>query len=182
MKTILSIAAAVIVVAGGSFLLFHNTQPVTNQAGDVALGGLYQPNVSHFASGFYAGGSDQFYVDSSGNATTTGSITAASLRLPSTSLAVSSSSPAVLGAATRGQFVVAASATTANASTTAMTVNSLVFVQNTGTTTIPGVTCNTTVASSTQVTTKIAGNGFIVKVVPSPATNPYCLDFHIINP
>jgi hypothetical protein len=145
------------------------------------LGGLYSPNTSHFVSGLYAGSSDQFSVDSSGNATTTGAISAAAFRLPSTSYAISSSSPAALGAASGGQFVVAASATTASVSSTAVSLTSVILVQNTGTTTIPGVTCNTAIASSTQVSTKIAGNGFIVKVSPAPTTNPYCFDFKLHN-
>ncbi len=173
-KIVIAIVA-LLVGLGLGYPLFHH-------GGEQVLGGVYETNVSHYGNGFYAGQTDQYSVDSSGNVSTTGTVTASAIKLTSSNFAVSSSSPAALGAATRGEIVVAASATTANASSTAIAANSLIFYEPSATTTIPGVTCNTALASSTQTSSKIPGSGFIVKVSPAPTTNPYCLDFHIINP
>src|SRR4051794_17677841 len=121
MKKILLPVFLLLVGLGLGYLVPHGAKPG-------AVGGASKLD-SHFVYGLSAGLSDQLIVDSSGNASTTGSFTASAFKLTSTGYAVSSTSPAALSAATGGQFTVAAGATTANASTTALNLNSLLFVQ-----------------------------------------------------
>ena len=179
---------------------------IPHGASDSKVGG-YRRTADYFNGGFYAGESDQFSVDTSGNLTTTGNYTTTgsgdlvsgddltvaddatvtdlltAARFASGSVGSSSSSPAVLGSAVSGHFVLAASATTASASTTAVTANSTIILQNESTTPIAGTTCNVGAATSTVVSvdSKIAGNGFIVRSETAPATNPLCLSYLIIN-
>jgi hypothetical protein len=176
MKTFVSIVVALLVGLGlGYFIIPH---PGESQRGQMA-GGIVEIDASKFVNGFYAGESDQFSVNSAGVVSTTGALTSSSYKVGSAGS--SSSSPAALGSATAGKFIIAASATTAQASTTALSLNSLIFLQQSATTTIPGTTCNTAVASGTIVTTKVPGNGFHVRTNIAPTTNPFCYDFISFN-
>jgi hypothetical protein len=149
---------------------------------------------THYLNGINVGTSDQFAIDGSGNVTQTGnqtttgnesitgSQTAATFK--TATVGISSSSPAALGSAASGHFVVAAGATTVGASTTAVTLNSDIAVQLEATTPIAGTTCNSsiTVASSTPIiTSKVAGNGFNMTIASAPLTNPFCYSYSITN-
>src|SRR4051812_46267627 len=99
MKKFLLPVVLLLVGLGLGYSIPHGAKPSNGP-----VGGLYSPNTSQFVNGLTAGTTNQFAVDSSGNATTTGNLTAATLRLPASSYATSSSSPAALTAAVRGQF------------------------------------------------------------------------------
>jgi len=171
--------ALVLVAVGVGFIVFRKPEPVKPVPQPIPQTGAYRQTADHFANGFYAGTSDQFFVSSTGTLVTSGDIVAPTSRM--SGAITSSSSPAALGSSTVGKFVIAASATTAQASTTALTVNSLVFFVQSATTTIPGTTCNTATASGTLVSQKIVGNGFQIRTNIAPTTNPFCFDFYILN-
>lgn len=97
-----------------------------------------------------------------------------------------------LGAGTHGQFTLGTATPTSgfpsvSATATAVTLNSMVFVQQTSTTSIPGVTCNgtATVTPLTKIvfasSTNISNNGFTVTAISSPLTNPLCYDYWILD-
>jgi hypothetical protein len=95
----------------------------------------------------------------------------------------SKTDPAVCVAAASGSFVVAAGATTANASTTAVTANSqIILTVDSSLGSKLTVTCNTTIPTSTPVVTiRTPGNGFQVSTALGPITNPLCISYLIIN-
>jgi len=195
-KYILSVVS-LLVGLGFGYGVFHNG---ANQS--ELLGSNVRTIASNFVNGFYAGSTDQFAVDSSGNASTTGTVSAVGItnsgnsvvggtlavtgtstlaRLLMSNVSNSSTSPAALGSGTVGKFTIPASAAVVGASTTAVKSSSLVLINQTATTTIPNVTCNTAVASGTLVTTLTPGNGFVVRTQIAPTTNPFCYDYVIIN-
>lgn len=107
--------------------------------------------------------------------------TLSTLKFSSSTIGISSSSPAALGTSIAGHFIVATGASTAQASTTAVTANSTIILEQELTTPIPGTTCNTVIASDTVVSTKVPGIGFTVTNSYTPATNPQCEEYFIIN-
>lgn len=181
MKKFLSYFAVLLVGLGFGFLVFHNGAQKTP-----SVGGSVENTAVHFTGGLYAGTTDQWAVDTTGASSGT-TYTASSYMSAATyktaTVGSSSSSPAALGSAAAGHFVIAAGATTANASTTAITANSSVSVNLEKESPIAGVTCNTTVnASSSPIqVNKIAGNGFIATIPSAPVTNPFCYNYRITN-
>jgi hypothetical protein len=136
----------------------------------------------HFVYGLFAGQTDQFAVTSTGTISSTANVTAASYG--SATIGSSSTSPFALGSAIAGHITVGTTTPAtrvAIASSTAVTANSSIILQQETTTPIAGTTCNGTAATSTLVTSKIAGSGFVVTSGSIPATNPECYAFWIIN-
>ena len=185
MKYVISIVVSLLVGLGLGFAIPHGAN-VSQK-----VGGAVQINET-FPYGFYAGLTRQFQVtsagaiSSSGAITTTGALTGAAVTgstYNTATIGSSSSSPAALGSAAAGHFVIAAGSTTASASTTAITANSTVSMTLEKETPIAGVTCNTTVNSSStpMQVNKIAGNGFIVTIPSAPVTNPFCIAYRITN-
>ena len=148
---------------------------------------------THFLNGINVGTNDQFKVDGSGNITNIGTQTVtgndiatgyqSAAQYLTATVGTSSSSPAALGSAAAGHFVVAAGATTVGASTTAVTLSSDISVNLEATTPIAGTTCNSTINSSSTpiVTSKTAGNGFLLTIASAPVTNPFCYSYSITN-
>jgi hypothetical protein len=86
------------------------------------------------------------------------------------------------GGATTGKVSIAAAATTVTVSTTAVTANSEIFIQEDSTWgTALSVTCNTTIARTYAVTTRTAATSFVISSSVAPIANPACLSFRIIN-
>ncbi len=163
---------------------------------------------THYLNGINVGSSDQFAVDGSGNITqtgnqvVTGNDTASGFQkalqfLTSTvgsASTTSSTNPTVLLGSSAAGYITIGTSTPAgtlgqqvNASTTAIDATSQVFLQLSATTTIPGVTCNSTntttpiIANIFASSTNTALNGFQAKSLATPVTNPLCLYYHIIN-
>lgn len=176
MKKILGFLLVFVVGLGFGFLFFHHSSV---PASEKLAGAQVQNDTFNFTGGFNAGSSNQLAVDGSGDITGVPSITATDFN--SATVGMSSSSPAALGSAIAGHFVIAAGASTAGASTTTVTLNSTIIMSQELTTPIPGTTCNTNIASDTVVSTKVAGNGFTVTNTYAPSTNPQCMAYWIIN-
>ncbi len=93
-----------------------------------------------------------------------------------------------LGAGSQGEITIGTSTPVTNvvyASTTAVTLNSMVFLQQIATTTIPGVTCNTTV-TTTPITKIFVSptttlSGFSATAAANPVTNPLCYAYWILD-
>jgi len=174
-KYIVSVIIALVVGVGFGFYLDKGEQ----------FGGTVHSTQERFPQGIRAGTSDQFTLSSVGGITTSGGFTTTGALTGTTfasgSVGSSSSSPAALGSAASGHFIIATSGSTGNASSTAVTANSTIIIQREGTTPIAGTTCNTAATTTPIVTSKIAGNGFIVTSAASPVTNPICLAYWIIN-
>jgi hypothetical protein len=89
---------------------------------------------------------------------------------------------AACGSAAAGAFVMDAAATTVTVSTTAVTANSRIFIQEEPAQAAElGITCNTTIARTYAVTTRTASTSFVVTASAAPVANPACLVYHIIN-
>ena len=96
----------------------------------------------------------------------------------------SSASPAVCGAASTGYITIAASGSSVVVNTTAVTVQSNIFIQPDETLgSALGVTCNTTLSSlvSPVVTAKTAGTSFTITTSATILTNPACYSYIIVN-
>lgn len=132
---------------------------------------------------FEWGSAQQFQVSTGGAVSTTASASAATY-LSATNCS-SSASPAVCGSAAAGSFTVAASATTEVVDTSAVTLNSQIFVQEDSSLgTKLGVTCNTgdTIAvDAPKVTARSAATSFTVTVTGTVTTNPACYSYFIVN-
>lgn len=101
--------------------------------------------------------------------------------LLTSSICVSSASPAVCGASRAGFVTIAAAATSKVVNNSSVTANSqilLTFDSSLGTTL--GVTCNTTLATP-YVTARTAGTSFTITVGAAPSTNPACYDYVLVN-
>lgn len=93
----------------------------------------------------------------------------------------SAASPAVCGSSMSGSVVVAAAASTVVVNTSAVTANSQIIVtEDASLGTKLSVTCNTNLFSS-AVTARTAATSFTITLGSSPATNPACLSYTIIN-
>lgn len=97
----------------------------------------------------------------------------------------SSASPAVCAAAAAGSVVIAAAASTVTVNTSAVTANSQIFLLADDTLgTKLGVTCNSTGATlvgGLAVTARTAGTSFQITSGATPAVNPLCISYFIIN-
>ncbi len=96
-----------------------------------------------------------------------------------------SAGAAACGSAAAGSFVIDAAATSVTVSTTAVTANSQIFVQEDSSLgTRLGVTCNTQsilVLGPPVITARTAGTSFTISIVIGPTTNPACYSYHVIN-
>lgn len=95
----------------------------------------------------------------------------------------SSASPAVCGSAASGSVTLAAAATTEVVNTTAVTANSqILLTRDDSLGTKLSVTCNTaTVVGTIRVSARTGGTSFTIAVDTTPATNPLCLSYTIVN-
>jgi len=97
----------------------------------------------------------------------------------------SSASPAVCGSAAAGSVVIAAAGTTVTVNTTAVTANSQIFLLADDTLgTKLSVTCNSTLATligGLAVTARTGGTSFQITSGATPAVNPLCLSYFIVN-
>lgn len=97
----------------------------------------------------------------------------------------SSASPAVCSAAPAGSVVIAAAASTVTVNTTAVTANSQIFLTADDTLgTKLSVTCNSTLATligGLAVTARTAGTSFQITSGATPAVNPLCISYFIVN-
>jgi len=92
-----------------------------------------------------------------------------------------SAGAAACGAAPAGSVVIDAGATTVVVSTTAVTANSQIFVQeDSGLGARLGVTCNTTPQLNT-VSARTAATSFTITTAVTPAVNPRCYGYVIVN-
>lgn len=93
-----------------------------------------------------------------------------------------SAGAAACGSASAGAFVMDAAATTVTVSTTAVTANSEIVIQEApALNTRLSVTCNTTTGRNFTVTTLTAGTSFVVTSSAAPVTNPACLWYTVRN-
>lgn len=103
----------------------------------------------------------------------------------STSNCSSSAAPAVCGSAPDGSVVIAAAATTVTVNTTAVTANSQILLAADDTLgTKLSVTCNSTLATlvgGLAITTRTAGTSFQITSGATPAVNPLCISYSIVN-
>lgn len=97
----------------------------------------------------------------------------------------SSASPAVCGSAAAGSIVIAAAATTVTVNTSAVTANSQILLLADDTLgTKLSVTCNSTLATligGLAVTARTGGTSFQITSGATPAVNPLCISYIIIN-
>jgi len=94
----------------------------------------------------------------------------------------SSASPAVCGSAPSGSVVIAAAATTVTVNTSAVTANSLIFLQEDDSLGSKlSVTCNTSSLGATKISARVAGTSFTITTAVAPTTNPACLNYWFIN-
>lgn len=93
-----------------------------------------------------------------------------------------SAGDAACGSAAAGAFVIDAADTDTVVSTTAVTANSEIFIQeDSSLNTRLSVTCNTTIARTYAITARTAATSFTVTASAAPVTNPSCLTYHIKN-
>lgn len=96
-----------------------------------------------------------------------------------------SAGAAACGSASSGSFVIDAATTSTVVSTTSVTANSQIHIQeDSSLNTRLSVTCNTQsslVLGSPRVTARTAGTSFTVTIELGPTTNPMCLNYTIIN-
>lgn len=115
-----------------------------------------------------------FTVDGTGNTT--------ALTYNTTTNCSDGAGAAACGAAVTGAFVMDAGGTTVTVSTTAVTANSNIVIQeNSALGTRLSATCNTTIARSYAITTLTAGTSFVVTASAAPVTNPACLHYLFVD-
>lgn len=166
-----------------------NAYRATNTGGDAIVG-----VTDSSGGGLLTGGTPYATVLTSNNNTPTeiGANGKLGIRIDPTSAAASINLYATLTncasaggtcvAAPAGAFTIAAAATTATVSTTAVHAASRIFVfENSTLGTELSVTCNTTVARVYAVTTVTANTSFVVTTSAAPITNPACLTYLIVN-
>ncbi len=89
---------------------------------------------------------------------------------------------AACSAAPAGSVVIDAAGTTVVVSTTAVTANSQIFVQEDSSLgTKLSVTCNTTTGRDYTVSARTAATSFTITASAAPVTNPACLSYFIVN-
>lgn len=96
-----------------------------------------------------------------------------------------SAGAAACGAAPAGSFVIDAGSTATVVSTTAVTANSQIFLQeDSSLNTRLSVTCNTQSSltlGALRVTARTAGTSFTATLEVGPTTNPMCVNYWIVN-
>ena len=118
-----------------------------------------------------------------GAATATSIVTSSSLSASTYATATNcASAGGTCGSASAGRVAIANPATTVTVSTTAVTANSEIFIQEDATIGTPlGVTCNSTLGRTYMVTTRTAGTSFVITASATPAANSACLSYRIVN-
>ena len=143
MKYVVSIVISLLVGLGLGYAVFHDG------ASNQPVGGTIRTTDSHFVSGFYAGSTDQFSVNSSGNVSTSGTVAVSG---------TTSFTGAVSATANRGTVVTSAAGT--------------------GTTTVPsGAVCVASATGATGTISTYAstsGTTLTVKGTPSQAFQFVC--------
>ncbi len=103
----------------------------------------------------------------------------------STTNCADSAGAAACGAAPSGSFVIDATTTATVVSTTAVTANSQIILQeDSSLSTRLSVTCNTQSSltlGALRVTARTAGTSFTATIEAGPTTNPMCVSYWIIN-
>lgn len=93
-----------------------------------------------------------------------------------------SAGAAACSAAPVGAVVIDAAATTVVVSTTAVTANSRIHIQeDPSLATELGITCNTTTGRLYTVTARTAATSFTITTSAAPVTNPACLTYWVVN-
>ena len=93
-----------------------------------------------------------------------------------------STGDAACAAAPSGHFVIDAADSNTVISTTAVTANSEIFLQEDSSLgALLTVTCNTSIVRSYVVTARTAGSSFTVTASAAPVTNPACMGYKIEN-
>ncbi len=157
----------------GAYKSMQSPSPIT-QVVEKQVGATPSPD-QYTYSQYYSGlGASKYQTLFSVNASTTSSTA------PTLPLALSKSSHGIITVGTSTPAV-----RTTYASTTAVTANSTVWLQQT-TSGPTGVTCNTTGATSTisaifASTTNISLNGFSATLGSIPTTNPVCLEYWVVD-
>lgn len=145
----------------------------------------------HFSAGptinFDIAGNTQMQVSASGSVVSipnysltigTGSVNSASYFTQ----ANCASTGGTCGSAPTGSVGITNPATTVTVSTTAVTANSTIFIQEDATLgTKLSATCNSTTGRTYMVTTRTAGTSFIITASATPAANTACLNYWIVN-
>jgi hypothetical protein len=81
-----------------------------------------------------------------------------------------------------GSVSIAAAATTVVVSTTKVTANSQIFIQEDSSLgSALSVTCNTTISRTYAVTARTAGTSFTISSSVAPSANPACLNYWVVN-
>jgi hypothetical protein len=179
-KVVIGIVSLLVGLGFGYFV--HNG---ANQ--EASFGARPRTIVENFVNGLYAGTTNQLSVDESGNLSTSGNATSSNMTAATyrtASVGSSSSTNASLGSASAGFLTIGTSTPATrivNASTTAVTIRSQIFVTQSATTTVAGTTCNSTPATSTIVTHIWPGVGFTLSTGSIPTTNPNCYYYRILN-
>ena len=175
---------------GGSIGIWYNANAMQFQNGvgnqfilDNAGNILGSGNIAAGSgSAFYWGGSDS--LRDSGGIIASNTIFQAT-RFNTTVNCSSAASPAVCTSASAGSVTIAAAATTITVNTSAVTANSQIFLLADDTLgTKLGVTCNSTLATligGLAVTARSAGVSFQITSGATPAVNPLCLSYFIVN-
>lgn len=105
--------------------------------------------------------------------------------LATTTICASAASPAVCAAAPAGSVVIAATTSTVTVNTTAVTANSqILLTSDDSLSTRLSVTCNTTLATivgGLAVTARTPGVSFQITSGVTPAVNPLCISYKMIN-
>lgn len=96
-----------------------------------------------------------------------------------------SAGAAACGSASAGSFVIDAATTSTVVSTTAVTANSEIIIQEDSSLgTRLGITCNTQsvlIIGPPVVTARTAATSFTVSIVVGPTTTPACYSYHLVN-
>lgn len=94
----------------------------------------------------------------------------------------SAASPAVCSSAAAGAVAIANPATTITVNTSRVTANSQIFVfEDSSLGTRLGVTCNSTLGRTYQVTARTASTSFVITASATPAANSACLNYLVVN-
>jgi len=163
----------------GGYFGLTNTDPTFTSAALMADNGTQTDPI------FVArdNGTPVFSIADGGVTTLTSSFSAASYKTATN--CADSAGAAACGSAAAGSFVIDATATSTVVSTTAVTANSQVFVQEDSSLGARlGVTCNTQsilVLGAPVITARSTGVSFTATIVLGPTTNPMCVSYYIVN-
>lgn len=165
------------ILSFGVYVALDKPPVTTTTVVEKPVGAAASPDHYNLEQFFYGAAVQKFYGLGSVSASSGASSTAPNITLQ-------------LGNGSHGQFTLGTSTPATNvinASSSAITLNSMVFLQQTATTTLGGVTCNTTatVTPTTKVifiaTASSTTNGFQVTAGGTPATNPLCYNYWILD-